>query len=287
MQVLAWIVSLVLCGVVGWLLFRMQAQRNRLQGMQTALKGSTARIQELKEDSLERERRHQSSEDRLRGYLQLLDTLINTIPNPIYFKNPEGVFQGCNRVFARQILGLTRDNIIDRRAQELSEQIPPDLAAIYQRQEGIMFDKGMFHTFESEVQCADGVRREFLFSLAPVSADCDRITGCVAVLADLTEKNRAAQDRLQKEKLQGVLETAGAVCHEFNQPLQAISGYTEIMNAKLADDASRPCLSKIAEQIDRMRDITDRLHGVTRYETMSYANQKKIIDIRKASTDKM
>jgi PAS domain S-box-containing protein len=287
MQVLAWIVSLVLCGVVGWLLFRMQAQRNRLQGMQTALKGSTARIQELKEDSLERERRHQSSEDRLRGYLQLLDTLINTIPNPIYFKNPEGVFQGCNRVFARQILGLTRDNIIDRRAQELSEQIPPDLAAIYQRQEGIMFDKGMFHTFESEVQCADGVRREFLFSLAPVSADCDRTTGCVAVLADLTEKNRAAQDRLQKEKLQGVLETAGAVCHEFNQPLQAISGYTEIMNAKLADDASRPCLSKIAEQIDRMRDITDRLHGVTRYETMSYANQKKIIDIRKASTDKM
>jgi PAS domain S-box-containing protein len=287
MQALAWIIVLVLCGILGWVFFRLQAQRNRLERLQTELGETSARVHALQEEARERERRHQISEDRLRGYLQLLDTLINTMPNPIYFKDSEGAFQGCNRVFAREILGLTRDYIIGRRAQDLPEQIPPDLAAVYQRQEGIMFDKGMFHTFESEVRCADGRRREFLFSQAPVRDESGPATGSVTVLSDLTEKNRAAQDRLLKEKLQGVLETAGAVCHEFNQPLQAISGYTEIMSAKMADDAGRPYLIKIAEQIDRMRDITDRLHGVTRYETMNYADNTKIIDIRKASTDKM
>jgi DNA-binding response OmpR family regulator len=33
----------------------------------------------------------------------------------------------------------------------------------------------------------------------------------------------------EKEKFQGVLEMAGAVCHEINQPLMVISGYSEIL----------------------------------------------------------
>ncbi len=284
MQAMSWIISLMLCGALGWALFRMHAQQNRIRRLQTVLKKAAGRVHILQEDSLDRERRHETSEDRLRGYLQLLDTLINTMPNPVYFKDPNGIFLGCNRVFACEILGLTRDNFIGRRPQELPGQIPPDLAAVYRRQEGIMFDKGIFHTFESEVQCADGRRREFLFNLAPVRDEAGRTTGCVAVLADLTEKNRAAQDRLHKERLQGVLETAGAVCHEFNQPLQAISGYADIMKAKMAAaDGGRPYLIKIGEQIGRMREITLRLQRITRYETMEYADKSKIIDIRKAS----
>jgi signal transduction histidine kinase len=99
----------------------------------------------------------------------------------------------------------------------------------------------------------------------------------------LTEKNRAAQDRMQKEKLEGVLETAGAVCHELNQPLQALSGYTELMAVKLADHEARAYIEKLLTQIERMRDITDNLQGITRYETTDYAGNTRIIDIHKAS----
>ena len=103
-------------------------------------------------------------------------------------------------------------------------------------------------------------------------------------MSDLTEKNRAAQDRLQKEKLQGVLETAGAVCHELNQPLQALSGYIEILAMKAGgDEKIRTTLDKINEQISRMAQITDNLQNITRYETTDYAGNKKIIDIYKAS----
>ena len=103
-------------------------------------------------------------------------------------------------------------------------------------------------------------------------------------LSDLTEKNRAAQDRMQKEKLQGVLETAGAVCHEMNQPLQALSGYIEILAFKLkGQDDAKAHLERITQQIDRMRTITNKLQGITRYETTDYAGNTKIIDIHKAS----
>ena len=43
-----------------------------------------------------------------------------------------------------------------------------------------------------------------------------------------------------------------------------------------------PKLSQIAQQIDRLKAITRRLMGITRYETKKYRNGK-IIDIAKAA----
>jgi PAS domain S-box-containing protein len=224
------------------------------------------------------------TEEKLRGYLNILDTLINTIPNPIYFKDEDGFYRGCNKSFAKRILGLSRAEIIGRRSQELTDQIPSELAACYQLNERKMLLNGGVHSFEAKVPCGNGLRREFLFSIASVNNDDGHGIGSVGVMLDLTEKNRAARDRIQKEKLQGVLETAGAVCHELNQPLQAIMGYTDISLAAIpADNPAYSHLTRISEQVDRLAEITRKLQGITRYETMDYDGKTKIIDIHKAS----
>lgn len=259
----------------------------RLQGRNLLLEKN---LNEIREHKLEQEENHrqnktqwEQSEEKLRSFLQLMDTLMNTIPNPIYFKDGKGFFQGCNNVFAKRVLGLTRDRIIGKRTRELSEQIPAELAAIYEHEEWKMIEKAGFHTHEAQVLCSDGQRRDFLFSLAPVLDRQGDVSGSVAVLSDLTDKNRAARDRMLKEKLEGVLETAGAVCHELNQPLQTLSGYTELIAMRLKDQETVANIQKIAVQIDRMRNITTKLHSITRYETTDYSGATKIIDIDKAS----
>jgi len=229
--------------------------------------------------------KRKETEEKLRGYLNLLDTLINTIPNPIYFKDDHGIYRGCNKAFAKQILGISRAEIIGQRSQDLTDQIPSELAAIYQLNERKMLIKGGVQSFEAEVPCGSSNRREFLFSIAPVNNDDGRSIGSVGVMLDLTEKNRAARDRFQKEKLQGVLETAGAVCHEMNQPLQAILGHTELSLADITpDNPAYLSLTKISKQIDRMAAITHKLQSITHYETMDYDSKTKIIDIHKASS---
>ena len=283
MSTVFWIAGLFGLAVVGGALHIFRQQRRKIGMLKQSLLEAHQITHRQQESHAESKAHWEQSEEKLRGYLQLMDTLMNTIPNPIYFKDVEGLYQGCNKVFAKKILGLTRDRIIGRRPQELTDQVPADLAAAYQREELKMIDKAGIHTFEAPVQCADGKRRDFLFSLAPVLDRQEQFDGSVAVLSDLTEKNRAAQHRIQKEKLEGVLETAGAVCHEFNQPLQAVSGYTELLAMQLDGHDARPYIDKITIQIDRMRDITDKLQGVTRYETKDYAGNTKIIDIDKAS----
>ncbi|MGD9365975.1 MAG: PAS domain-containing protein [Desulfobacteraceae bacterium] len=283
MSIVFWILLLICIASGAWGFHRYQVQARSLDRLRDSLTKATRKVNDNEKAHKEKEAQWETDKSKLRSYLQLLDTLINTIPNPIYFKDENGVFQGCNRVFSKEILGLTRDRIIGRRPQDLPDRIPPDLASAYQREEARVIEKGGPHTFEAQVQRADGQRRDFLFSLAPVTDETGKPGGSVAVLSDLTDKNRAARDRMEKEKLEGVLETAGAVCHELNQPLQAVSGYTELIAAALNDHPAAKYIEKLIDQIERMRDITDKLQGITRVEVTDYAGNTKIIDLHKSS----
>ncbi len=88
---------------------------------------------------------------------------------------------------------------------------------------------------------------------------------------------------VEKEKFQGVLEMAGAVCHEINQPLMAVSGYSELLLMDISEDNPQyKCLSRIMEQVQRLGTITKKLMGITRYKTKDYL-KGSIVDIDESS----
>lgn len=96
----------------------------------------------------------------------------------------------------------------------------------------------------------------------------------------ITESKRAEKERAEKERLQGVVEMAGAVCHELNQPIQAISGLTELMIMKIdAADPMAGYANKIKAQVDRMGKMTMKLAHMTRYRTKAHDGLTRIIDI--------
>jgi phosphoserine phosphatase RsbU/P len=87
----------------------------------------------------------------------------------------------------------------------------------------------------------------------------------------------------QREKLQGVLEMAGAVCHELNQPLQSVSGFSELLMMTLdPDDPNYKRIENIKTGIDRIGELTRKIMKITRYQTKSYL-KSQIVDIEQAS----
>jgi len=101
----------------------------------------------------------------------------------------------------------------------------------------------------------------------------------------MKKRRQLVEERLQRERLEGVMEMAGAACHELNQPLQTLFGYSELLLRSLPERS--PLFGKIEEikkSIDQLGKITHKIMHITRYETKEYIEGTKIIDIDKASS---
>lgn len=96
-------------------------------------------------------------------------------------------------------------------------------------------------------------------------------------------RRRTDKERRERERLYGVLEMAGAVCHELSQPLQVLSAYCERCLSALSEgDSMRDEIRGIVEKVDQMAAIVRKLESITSYQTMDYIEGKRIIDIDKA-----
>ena len=89
----------------------------------------------------------------------------------------------------------------------------------------------------------------------------------------------------ESERLQGVLEMAGAVCHGLSQPVMAIEGYADLaaMNTS-PDDPNYKLIQKIVDQAKKLSEMNQRLVRITRYETRPYMGGS-IVDIAKSSSE--
>ena len=95
---------------------------------------------------------------------------------------------------------------------------------------------------------------------------------------------RLRNELRERDKLQGMLEMAGAVCHELNQPLQSVSAFSELLLMNLGDnDPNLEMLKNIRGGIERLGKLTRKIMNITRYQSKPYLGKSKIIDIEAAS----
>lgn len=162
-------------------------------------------------------------------------------------------------------------------------------AAAYQASNSVLSGKNYFWKIVSLVanDKLDAVKTTILYKWLPYLGIIfiSIIILSLALALAISQRKQAMDAKLQKEKLQGVLEMAGAVCHELNQPLMCILGFSELLIDDLTDDnIQKQNLTEIKKQADYLGEITKRLMTITKYKTKRYL-KGNIIDIEAASDD--
>ncbi len=179
--------------------------------------------------ALQKETRHRKQVENVRKrHLHLLDVLLNTIPDPVYFQDVDGVLQGCNLSFAR-ITGIPRERILGRSIKDLNADcrhhlpeklfLPPDTAAP---------TSGVTQV-EGKINCADDHIREFLFRKAPMVEADGTTSGTVGVMVDITERKKA---EVEKEQLIKELQEAVAAVNILHGMLPICSFCKKIRDDK-------------------------------------------------------
>jgi hypothetical protein len=175
-------------------------------------------------------------EEELRNNLIFLKTLLNSIPNPIFFKNLQGTYLGCNQAFER-FTGLSIEQIVGRTAHHLYPQTRADK---YQELDLTVFQGQSEVSYEETVQVGDGSTHDILISRTAFTSADDKLAGLVGIVMDVSQHKRAEETlRHAKEVAEQANRAKSAflanMSHELRTPLNAILGYSEILQEEMGE----------------------------------------------------
>jgi len=155
-----------------------------------------------------------------------LRTLINTLPDLIWFKSPEGVFLACNHRF-EQFIGAPEARIVGRTERDfLAPQLSEELAAIDRRAAAV--GRPLTHRF-TLTYASDG-HQEFVESLhTPVLGPGGELAGVLSIARDVTQRRDDERHLRRLNRLYQVLTNVHAAIARAQAPGPLFEAICRIM----------------------------------------------------------
>lgn len=169
-----------------------------------------------------------AQQNELQGELRFRAKLMDAVPSPIFYKDAQGAYIGCNKAF-EQYIGFPASALIGKTAYDIA---PPDLAEAYHRADRRLLDNPGKQTYEAAVVFADGARHEVVFHKATFADTDGTVAGLIGVILDITER-KMAEKQLQlaasvfTHAREGILITdANGTIVDVNATFTRITGYS-------------------------------------------------------------
>jgi PAS domain S-box-containing protein len=162
--------------------------------------------------------------------VKFLSLLIETIPNPIFYKDAEGVFIDCNKAFA-DLMGKTKDKITGRTVYDL---FPKGVAEIYTEKDNELIKNPGVQIYESKTNLDDKNFKDIISYKATFNNTDGSVAGLVGVIIGITRAKLVEEEikaNLDKEKELNMLKShfIAVISHEFRTPLAGIQSSTQLL----------------------------------------------------------
>ncbi len=172
----------------------------------------------------------------IKDQLTFQETLIDTIPLLVSWKDVHGRFVGVNVAFA-DFFGLgnitevvektTRDVVSDDAYVEWS--VDTDISVISENKE--------FRRVRKRITGADGESAWLELSKVPIRDRDRKITGVLTTAENITREQNLEKQLLQSQKMEAIGTLAGGIAHDFNNILTSIINSTELAVSDVDQDS--------------------------------------------------
>ncbi len=135
------------------------------------------------------------AEFEVNNQLNFIIQLVDAIPNPLFYKDENGRYQGCNRAF-EQLFGIPRQELVGKSVYDI---FPKELADSFFSADKALFDNPGIQTSETSVQLADGKRKSMLAYKATLNKSDGSLGGMVGVIHDITDSKRIENSLVARE----------------------------------------------------------------------------------------
>ncbi len=170
----------------------------------------------------------------LKNNLRYLETIIDTFPSPVFYKDSNGVFLGCNTKFAGLIIGMPKDEIVGHSSQDLVKSYSPRVAASQSKFDMDLISRKGVQSYEINTKCTDGVFRNYDIYNAAFDDENGETAGIVGLMIDITGRNVLQMELINarktaEEATRAKSEFLANMSHEIRTPLNAVIGLTGLL----------------------------------------------------------
>ncbi|MGO9118407.1 MAG: PAS domain S-box protein [Desulfomonilaceae bacterium] len=145
------------------------------------------------------------AEEELQKQVSLMESLLEAIPAPVFFKDTNHIYLGCNKAFA-ELLGLPKENVIGKSVHEVA---PIELADVYRTQDEALFKNPIPQIYETSVKSSDGTTHDVIFHKATFADSSGAVAGLIGVILDITDRKKAEEAlRDSEERFRSAMEAA-------------------------------------------------------------------------------
>ena len=167
--------------------------------------------------------RREKLELELSNRIEFDKVLLDTIPNPIYYKNVEGKFLGCNTSFT-YLVNCSRDEVIGKTAFDF---FPLPIAT-----KNTLIDQELLNTFSTSTSeftfyTTSNEMKHIILNKAVYKNIDGSVGGIVCIMDDMTERTQQRQFLIQQSKLAEMGDMIAAIAHQWNEPLVELSALVQ------------------------------------------------------------
>ncbi len=123
------------------------------------------------------------------------EALLSAIPTPVFYKDHEGRYLGCNRAFT-EIMGVTAEEMKGRTVYELW---PEEHAREYHRKDLELVANPTRQTYEFKVRDKNGVVRPVIYAKDVFRDETGQPAGIVGAFLDITDRAQAEEALRESE----------------------------------------------------------------------------------------
>ncbi|MGO9739315.1 MAG: PAS domain S-box protein [Desulfomonilaceae bacterium] len=136
------------------------------------------------------------AEESLKEATVFLNTLMNAIPVPLFYKDSNGRYIGFNKSF-EEFFGKTSQELVGKNVFDIH---PRDMAELYHAKDLELFHDPGAQIYEAQIKEAHGAVQDVLIHKSTFSDLQGHILGLIGVFLDITEQKLAKEALAESEK---------------------------------------------------------------------------------------
>ena len=213
---------------------------------------------------------------------QFIETLLESIPNPLFYMDTNGIYLGVNKAY-RDLYKIEAADIIGKNLYETETE---DRARLFREADARIFSgTDKVQVFERTILLPNGQSREVILTKSPFPDAQGGIGGLIAMITDISSRKAMETDlKKAKEKAEesDKLKTSflNNMNHEIRTPLNAIVGFSDLLFEDYTEEEKRSFVLTINNNAEQLLRIIDDVLAVSRLDAEHLPLETELTDLQ-------